>query len=144
MDNYKKKDLKFSFLILLPLLFRLWGEIKAYIFLLKMKMGANPNHIFGWIAVCALTFFYVYYSLYFARRQKKWALKLPYLIFLPLLIMIIMISFDFFLTSDKNSFWESFFWLILLGGPTFLVINIVIFLILKRRVNLAFKEGLPD
>ncbi len=144
MDNYKKKDLKFSFLILLPLLFRLLGAIKGYVFLLKMKMGANPNHIFEWIAVCALTFFYVYYSLYFARRQKKWALKLPYLILSPSLAMIIMIFVGFLLTSDKNSFWESFFWFILLGGPTFLAINIAIFLILKRRVNLAFKEGLPD
>ena len=151
MSKYKNKDLKFSFLVLLPLLLRILAEIKAYVPFVFMEVGGKPNPVFDLIRVIitqtiiyTLVFSYVYLSLCFARRQKKWALKLPYLTLLPLLIIIIMLFFEFFSTSSKNAFWEGFFWIILLGGPIYLIVNIAIFLILKRRVDSAFREGLSS
>jgi len=151
MNMYKNKDLKFSFLVLLPLLLRILAEIMDYTSYLYMDVSGRPNAVSDLVMVTitqiiiyALVFSYVYYSLYFARRQKIWALKLPYVTLLPLLIIIIMLCFEFFSTNNKNVFWEGFFWIILVGGPIYLIVNIVIFLILKRRVNLAFREGLSS
>ncbi|PJC30215.1 hypothetical protein CO051_06930 [Candidatus Roizmanbacteria bacterium CG_4_9_14_0_2_um_filter_39_13] len=146
--NEKKKDLKFSFLILLPLLIRSIAEINAYIPFLYMNVGGRSNPVFdivkvtvAQVVIYALFFSYVYFSIYFARRQKNWARKLPYLTLLPLLVIIIMLFYEFFSETNKNAFWEGFFWIILLGGPIYLIVNIAMFLILKKRVDSAYKEG---
>ena len=148
--NYKDKDdLKFTLLLLSPLMLRCVAEIITYSLYLFYPVSRELytvvdllKTILLQVVIYGLVFSYVYLSFYFSRRRKLWASKLPYLTLLPIVLIIIFFVVDYFKAPQKGEYLGGFVWLILLGGPIYLIVNLAIFVIFKRRAEMAYREGL--
>jgi hypothetical protein len=153
MNKYKRQDLKISFFFLLPFLLLSSSLISQNILEFILSDFSDDYLVYiikglsFFILIYALGFLYVFYSLHFARKQKKWALKLPYLALLPFLISIALILYfavDLFILSSDYGLGGII--IVFLVPVLFLVafVSVMLFFLLNRKVKLLFKEGEPD
>ena len=140
MNNYYwKRDFLFSFLVLIPLLIRLVQGIVAY---MQYPTSKLLNVLVTPVVIYCVAFSSLYFPLYFARKQKRWALLLPYITLLPLLIIVIGLPIQVLFTIESSRR-ELLGWIAFAGilGLPYLIVNIVIFILLKIRVTKAFNES---